>query len=121
MDFLEEDSPVSRKYPHLYEVFWARFNEAMDARNGDPVSKCDETYSDGNTGKRFRADSDLFQRNYTNPNRYINEYNSDYDVADARAEQLCRQLLERLHIRATIGSGSKFPLPLDLVFLIVKN
>ena len=109
MDLLDEDSALSMNFPHLHEVFWTRFNEAMDTRDEKPVSLCDEKYPDGHTGKSYRADSEIFQRNYSHNKRQSD--NQDEGGTELRSQQLCRQLRERLKIRAAIGAGCKSPFP----------
>lgn len=117
MDLLEGDSSISRTYPHLYEIFWNRFNETMDARYGDPISKCDDLYPDGHTGRSFRADSEVFQRNYSDDN--VRSEHGSQDTTEEREQQICDQLRDRIDVRAPIGSGGKFlSLP---VFLIMNN
>lgn len=119
MDLLEGDSAISRAYPHLHEAFWSRFNEAMDARNGESVSKCNELYPDGRTGRLSRADSILYQRNHGDDNETPEYEDGSPDSTEERGRRICARLRDRMHIRAAIGSGCKF-LSFLLVFLDVK-
>lgn len=108
LGLVEPDSEEARQYPHLHDVFSDRLDQAMAARDGDPISKCEHDFATL-TG-RHRADTHEFQRHANNVS--ILEHTGDVNEKEYRMDNMCQHLYSRMHPYAEIGSGSKFFLSL---------
>ena len=99
-DLLNPDSDTAIAYPHLNEVFWDRFEDGMDKRDQDPISKCEHIFDAH--GVAVRADSNLFQT--TNNRHHTHEISSP----GWRMNNMCESLEDRVELCAALGSGCKF-------------
>lgn len=98
LDFLDPSNYKAITFPHLNEVFSDRLDQFMNARSGEPVSRCDYDFPVHGLG--LRADSQEFQC-------WAKHQQEPPTNPIVRRSMICSHVFDRMHVYAGIGSGSK--------------
>jgi hypothetical protein len=100
--FFDPKSELSKKYPHLNQVFQGRLRMALDIRGDLLISRCLHTdfpaYNPGRTdGHGFQTQIDSRLMDCVIP--------IENDDSYRRAANICESLARRMEIYGTIGTG----------------
>ncbi|EAW13195.1 Protein kinase domain-containing protein [Aspergillus clavatus NRRL 1] len=113
---LRPDSDVSQENPLLHQLVQSRYEESLETRAGEPISRCPHEYDRLssatmlNRSRKRRADTREFQERvvrFERPaKRPATAAERKLPVNQLRFEAICSSLKEDIRIIGRIGSGS---------------